>query len=328
MGVAPGALAGAVVASVLGTAILCLFTSFLYFRHKRNQSNIGAHGEEAKGEVFERTRSGGHGNGSSHHSVPMGRYTSLQRASGHQQFPIINIAEYATAPVDDDTVASRLLTVFDQASLHVENFYAPAASPAWTPNTATLIAPYQSPHLPAPLENLLSTPKNQRAILTHTLIRTLSLAMQPGCEGDSLLPPAYASSPRPQASRCNQEQELFAWRMLTVHLHENESSPQSVTQTTKFATRLAEAFTSAFAPYSDLSLPEDKRVAHLIMVAKAAAEAGAWLFTQPCTFRFVWSDSSATGEITTLPAIVKANDEYGRRLSSDQVVAGATKGLL
>lgn len=112
--------------------------------------------------------------------------------------------------------------------------------------------------------------------------------------------------------------------MLTIHLYERDPSPPPLAA----IARLAETFTSAFAPYGDSSIAESRRIAHLADVAKAAADTGAWLFKQPCTFSFVWSDPTANGEIDTHPAIIKVTDEHGWRLSRGQVLTEPTKGKL
>lgn len=201
MDVAPRALAGAVIGSVLGTAILCLLISFLYFRHTRNQRNVREF-EETKSGMDKNRHSARYSNGSA--GIPMGQYAPPHKASGYSQFPNIDLARYTPEPVDDNTVSTRLLTIFDQASLHVENFYSPTASPALASTTAAKTAQFQSPYLPGPLEDLLSTPRNQRALLTHVLVRALLSATQPGSGAQTLLPPALASAPQPPASYSSQ----------------------------------------------------------------------------------------------------------------------------
>lgn len=48
---------------------------------------------------------------------------------------------------------------------------------------------------------------------------------------------------------------------------------------------------------------------------------GVWLFSQPCTFEFVWKTTpTSAGEISVVPRVLKVADEKGVPLVTPQVL--------
>jgi hypothetical protein len=235
--------------------------------------------------------------------------------------------------------------------LHVENYYAPTGVPSTT--DLSRIVKYDSPHLPAPLVELLSDSHRQIAAITHCLIRTVLDGMLPRMDTDGtlFLPSICAAYTNPQRVDPNPstyksvsflsraslfklsflrsigtDRAFFDWRMLTGYMLQ-----QVLMGDTSFAAsrdrrinRAAQAFTRAFAPYANLRYSEDQRTGHLINVMRDAAGQGLWLFSQPCGFDFDWPDCSG-GDIVVTPKVTKRFDERGRRLVAEQTVIEARR---
>jgi hypothetical protein len=122
------------------------------------------------------------------------------------------------------------------------------------------------------------------------------------------------------------EDALFAWRMLTAHLYNQDAynkGPTHIAARDQAASSLAADFTSAFSSYALATFSESDRVSHLGKLAVCTAELGIWLFSQPCTFEFVWNRSQ--NEFTVVPQVIKTFDEQGKRLPRPQVLMEAVQ---
>ncbi|KAE8141240.1 hypothetical protein BDV38DRAFT_237620 [Aspergillus pseudotamarii] len=324
-GLSDGGLAGAIVGSILGTFIFTLLGAFLFFRRGRqNKSHsertlvtspdITKGLEQTYSHPIQSSLLSTNGTQASH-SVPVGAQ-------------YLNLSAYIPQPADDGTVSSRIQTLFDQASLHVDNYYSTRLTKLELSQDVThSIEHYDSTFLPAPLTTMLSNSRAKRSVLTHVLVRKLLQAIQPGNEPECLLPVLYASGPRLTPDN-GDDRAIFAWRMLTAYLHRAGGPGQEtipIDPPEDAIRSFAEDFTSTFAPYSDSQFPDSDRFAHLTRVFRAASDLGAWLFSQPCTFDFRWDTSSTPpGQTVVLPAVVKVSDELGQRLLAPQTLVERT----
>ncbi|THC90328.1 hypothetical protein EYZ11_010207 [Aspergillus tanneri] len=198
-GVSNGTLAGAIIGSIAGTAIVALLVAILYIRFRRNKEARTTQGASSTtrdtpkplGEIQTQSR-----------LPPVG--TQEKEPSGTSSAPwslLLNLSSYVPDPADDHAVCTRIQTLFDQAGLHVDNYYTPA-SPMVRPtqDAVARVNHYGSPFLPSSVATMLSKPRAQRPVLTHVLVRTLLNAIQPGMGTESLLPQPYASSPPHQGN--------------------------------------------------------------------------------------------------------------------------------
>ncbi|GIJ87126.1 hypothetical protein Asppvi_006030 [Aspergillus pseudoviridinutans] len=291
--VSTGALAGAIVGSIIGTAALTILGAFLFFRRRRKGAGAG------RSEQYPEEKP------PQHPPLPLGA-----SASSH----------YTPQPADDETVRARILTLFDHASLHVDNYYSSGAS-SNPHDSTTSLASYESPYLPSPIATLLAKPGRQRGVLTHVLVRELLQQITPRPGKGGLLPACYAACPQIANQTPETDQVLFKWRMLTAYLYQHQQAARDVDD--HAIDRLAERFVDTFAGYANPAHTRAERVQHLKSVASAAAELGRWLFAQPCAFEFLWDYPGKQGMVIT-PRVVKICDEQGRRLSVPQVMAQGT----
>jgi hypothetical protein len=190
-----GTLVGAIVGSVAGTFILTLL-AFLYLRRRRKrdlpdgtiQTYVAQTTKTPKHPEQIRSRFLGVGPSISHENN-----TCIAPVDS----PVSDLGSYIPPPADDDTVCIRIQTLFDQASLHIDNYYS-HTNPTLrlTPDAVACMNPFESPFLPSPLATLLSNPRSQRIALTHALVRALLQAIRPGIKTSSLLPPSYTLGPQ------------------------------------------------------------------------------------------------------------------------------------
>lgn len=326
-----GVLAGAVVGSVIGSALLAFLATCLFFRSRRSKRRnpegkrmlaTGKYEEES--HEFRDHLRGGLDSSSSQDKVtaPVTVTADGGRAS---------LGNYIPSPADDKTVQNRVLTIFEQVALHVENYYS-NNPPIYTQDAAALES-YNSPFLPVSMLSLLSRPGGRIAVLKHCLTRTLLSATLPTRQseqepgGECFLPPMYAV--RKDFEETAEDPAQFHWRMLTAYMYRRmpENQKQAYTAARKREiVRTVKRFTATFLPYSNPLHPEEVRTRHLIDVMQGAADLGIWLFEQPCGFEFVWD--VAASRIVVSPAMVKVADEQGRRLQVEQKMVDAeTVGL-
>lgn len=194
-GVSNGALAGAVVGSIAGTAALTLLGAFLFFRsgQKKKSQHAKAEAEDpSSGAPDSPTAPAAKTGVAAAATASHAKGPSLTSPETH-----LNLAAYIPAPADDNTVCTRIQTLFDQVSLHIDNYYSPRASSptARAPRDDGIarFARFASPHLPWPLSDLLSKRMAQRATLTHVLVQTVLQDIQLGSGRGTLLPPVYRS---------------------------------------------------------------------------------------------------------------------------------------
>ncbi|RDW64438.1 uncharacterized protein DSM5745_09849 [Aspergillus mulundensis] len=306
--VSNGALAGAVVGSIMATALITLLLTILFIRHRQRQQS----------------KAGGLGSNSIWTSDPVSEpglvlAQEKQTPNTTTGFDTL-IAGITPQPADEDTVRSRILTLFDQVALHVDNYYVPGSTPAYLSDDALArLERYNSGYLPAAIGKMLGQRSIRRPVITHALIYTLLYAIRPvgraqgqGAEAGALLPRVFAAQPEIRESSSSTDSALFTWRMLTAYLHTHSASASKERTPLPTAESLATAFTIAFTPYSFPSFTAEERTAHLTTLANSASELGLWLFGQPCTFEIVWERSG--GAFSVMPGVYKTVDERGVRL--------------
>ncbi|KAJ5218401.1 uncharacterized protein N7498_000500 [Penicillium cinerascens] len=326
-----GTLAGAIVGSIAGTCLLALL-AFLYLRRRRERN----HSPEMTRTSFAVTSDTPKQSGQIHSHFLGHTVASTQENPSPPISPVIgssfDLSSYIPAPADDNAVCTRIQTLFDQASLHIDNYYSYSnPSLRLTQDALACTIQYDSPFLPSLLATILSNPRAQRPALTHVLVRALLEATQPGSRGVSLLPSCYKLSPQQQETSTfdlDDHRTMFAWRMLTAHLYSRSHGIQGSTSMEiqrDAITALAKSFTTAFAPYSDPSFSEAHRLGHLTSVVRAAADLGAWLFSQPCFFEFRWTSVvTPLNQLIMFPAVVKVGNEQGRRISVPHTLVAET----
>jgi hypothetical protein len=266
-----------------------------------------------------------------------------------------DLSPYVPEPADDNTVCMRIQSLFDQAGLHIDNYYSrPDAALRPTQEDNVHIIDFESPFLGTPLVSLLSRPRTQRAVLTHVLIHTLLQSIRPGNQARSILPACYRLDRKTRESEslisgtsllpsfennatnitgfigAADDHEAFAWRMLTSHLYTRGQTSQSTDLVVhnENIMKLADDFNRTFAPYGDPRFSDADRLAHIHTIVRQASRLGIWLFSQPCSFDFHWSMVSKSNQITLLPSVVKIYDEQGRHLAVPQRLLDETKAQI
>ncbi|KAL4789621.1 hypothetical protein BDV19DRAFT_373779 [Aspergillus venezuelensis] len=299
-GIGTGSLAGAIVGSVVGTAILTFLLAFLFFRRRRT------------GQVF------GPVENVAPSPTKAGAFVSTSVCSSEKPDGSFSLAAITPHPADDETVRSKILTLIDYATLHVENYYASTSHIQLSQDAVARLSNYDSDYLPSPLVIVLEQQGFQRQAITHALVYALLRAIG---AGGQLLPQLLAGQPHADTIPTSMGNVLFAWRMITAHLYDQSSQNRHATIATvrnQAARAFADEFSSAFSAYAQPAVSESDRVVHLTKVANSAAELGRWLFAQPCSIDFVWEKSSS--EITVSPKVAKTSDERGTRLAVPQVL--------
>ncbi|KAL4936967.1 hypothetical protein BDV06DRAFT_203890 [Aspergillus oleicola] len=307
-GISNGALAGAIVGSIVATALVVLLLAFLFFRRRREQPP-----KELELEPVA--------------VLPKGSNTHYDQGKPDA----FALASIIPQPADDDTVRTRILAVIDQASLHVDNYYAPGSAPIQlTRDQSELLERYDTGELPAPVETLLGQMGVQRQVITHVLVHTLLKGIMSSGE---LLPAALANPPQTTGAsspNADTDRALFTWRMLKSHLYHianvNSKTSQSPAttdlQSTDATISLATDFTQSFAPYGITTSSPPERESHFASLARLTANLGTWLFSQPCAFEFFWGvNGNQNGDaFLVTPGVVKVADENGTRLAKPQVL--------
>lgn len=353
--ISSGALAGSIVGSFVAGCILALLVAFFCLRHRRKTLHSSAKAESSWpiSSATPKASSQSVSNAlDSTAAIPRQKNPYL----GSYAFGtnILDLSSYVADPADDSTVCTRIQTLFDQASLHVDNYYSrPYSTPRLTQDAVVRINEYNSSLLGASLDTLLSNSKSQRAILTHTLVHAVLRSIQPENEKAALIPACYklgigTSEKEPldwgknlisrlvfhhhhhhaNSVSLTDGRAVFAWRMLTSFLYARKHRAQKTSRAIQedLITEFAKGFTETFTSYSDPQYSETDRLAHLTSVSRAAAELGLWLFSQPCSFDFLWSPfKPIVNQVAVLPAVVKSYDEWGGKLDVPQMLLEETR---
>ncbi|KAJ5358971.1 uncharacterized protein N7496_011384 [Penicillium cataractarum] len=331
-----GTLAGSIVGSFLGGFIIAFLVAFLLLRRRKRVSNTDETRKHSPSETLGSLEDPSRNLSKNQNSAVSSRYEGISYVSPNVvTWGSFELSPYVPDPADDNTVCMRIQTFFDQASLHIDNYYSRPDS-ALRPNQEdnVRIGDYESPFLGTPLASLLSNPRTQRTVLTHVLIHSLLQSIRPGNQARSLLPACYRldQETRENESRISaDDRAAFAWRMLASHIYTRGQTSQStdLAVNNEDITKIADDFNRTFAPYGDPRFPKTDRLAHIHTVFREASRLGIWLFSQPCSFEFHWSMvSKNSNQITLLPSVVKVYDEQGRHLAVPQRLLDETKAQI
>ncbi|KAJ5726653.1 uncharacterized protein N7483_008010 [Penicillium malachiteum] len=307
-GFSTGALAGGIVGAFVGGCLIAFVIASLLFRKRKpgNSAGAGSYGSASAAE-------GG---------KPVVSYATKNGTVASESFgPATVTAAFVPESADDGTVSNKIESLFDQISLHIDNYYVRLASnPLLTTEEKESLSRYNSPFVPESLASLLSVGKPQRAALTHALAYALLEAIRPASDAGSLLPACFRWGPLQDSlghPNTAQDAAAFNWRMLTSQLNASAASARD----DQYINAFVAEFTTTFATYRNGDFPQSEQVAHLTSVVKAAFELGVWLFAQPCTFKFDWqSGSTGESQLVIFPSVLKVCDERGRRLNTPQMV--------
>ncbi|PGH19082.1 hypothetical protein AJ79_00116 [Helicocarpus griseus UAMH5409] len=309
---------GAIIGSVFVSAYLTCLVAYIVFGRRRYKKLADGAAEREKGR---------------HTDQP-------NRAPASQAQRNSFLDNYVPQPADDQTVKDRILILFDQVALHVENYYSPGPSFSSTrspssPSTqsAKLLSLYDSPCLPASAIPLVCDLKTRSSVIKQCLIRTVLSGIIPGLSSPSLpgrasfLPLGYTSYQQRLGTAANSaiDQALFQWRMLTAFVQRELSTTEKqsfVDSRNKHIANTIGIFNAAFGSYANPQYTDSERTGHLTRLIRAATDLEIFLFCQPCGFEFSWQESSA-GQTVILPAVVKISDEHGCRLETDQIMVDA-----
>ncbi|KAJ6032621.1 hypothetical protein N7540_003353 [Penicillium herquei] len=308
-GFSTGALAGGIVGAFVGGCLIAFVVAFLLFR-KKKPGNSAAAGSYASVSAAEGA------------AKPIVSYATKNGTVASESFGAAAVAAaFIPESADDGTVSNKIESLFDQISLHIDNYYVRlASSPLLTTEEKESISRYDSPFIPESLASLVSVGKTQRAALTHALAYALLEAIRPASDAGSLLPACFRWSPLQNSlghPDTAQDAAAFNWRMLTSQLNTSAASARD----DQYINALVADFTTTFATYRNGDFPQSEQVAHLTSVVKAAFDLGVWLFAQPCTFHFDWqSGNHGERQLVIFPSVLKVCDERGRRLNTPQMI--------
>ncbi|EED18795.1 hypothetical protein TSTA_125120 [Talaromyces stipitatus ATCC 10500] len=340
-GLSNGTLAGAIVGSIAGTALLVFLAAWLFFRKSQN-TRSGFRRYEGGEYTTAAMEKAGRSDHPDQNRLPSAELKAtgandqiFSGNTGEKWLLTSSLSRYIPEPASDETVVKHALTFFDQASLHVDNYYSQtlSVSSLLSSGKTSQISDFGTPYLPGSLTSLLENSTTRRLIITHTLVHSLLQAIQPhSAARESLLPLPFTIGPLKQVQQAiNSDKAFYTWRMLTAYLSQlatPEAAKRNLAVQDTAVHKFVETFTSSFAPYADSSHSRGNRVRHLGTVTTTAADLGRWLFGQPCTFEFVYTSPAGSGEIVVLPAIVKVLDEEGQRLANKVILCEAVTAKL
>lgn len=197
-----GALAGSIVGSFLGGCIIAFLVAFLILRRRKRAYSHSEKREQFTSGSLKPPEGPAKSLNKVTESSVSTKYEGISYVSPNAMTSkSFDLSPYVPEPADDTTVCTRIQTFFDQASLHIDNYYArPDSACQLKEEDIIRITDYDSLFLGAPLASLLSRPRTQRTVLTHTLIHTLLQGIRPGNQTRSLLPACYGLDRSPRAN--------------------------------------------------------------------------------------------------------------------------------
>lgn len=202
-GVSNGALGGAIVASVIGAALLTFLATFFFLRPRSRSSSDKEIGP----------RQGRKRRNSSRGTVALGAISAYTATSRRPDRLVTDLDKFIRPSADDQTARNRVLTLFDQVANHVENHYVLISESRICEPDVSHLSRYDTPNLPAPLVNLLAKSHDPRPIIKHCLMWTMLSAVLPGylppLRG-SFLPSVYAACPVSRGSATDPSELSFS----------------------------------------------------------------------------------------------------------------------
>ncbi|EMC95982.1 hypothetical protein BAUCODRAFT_511620 [Baudoinia panamericana UAMH 10762] len=308
-GVTTGALAGGIVGAALGAAVLTfLLTSLIWLNRTKSLEKSYRRSHRA-----ERT-------------LPR----ALGEKSNSPEDPNQPSWEFfLPQPADDETVRSAVKALFDEAMLHVENFYSRRTAHL-SPEMVDHLALMQtaSPELSGPA--LMSKPRSAWPGIKHCLAYMLAEAVDPtSSPAVSLLPLGWTlaagneDDPISKSRVAAKQQAISKWRQLTAFLHPQPYNERAFsTWRDKAIIAHAERFEAAFRPWqADMQPSAHEDVLHIM---RSAADVAVLLFSQPSGYVFRWQavsgQSGSNANIVVIPDFIKVTDESGMSLSVPQTM--------
>ncbi|KIW32227.1 uncharacterized protein PV07_03787 [Cladophialophora immunda] len=247
--------------------------------------------------------------------------------------PNVNIDAFLPQQADDATVKQRVLLLFDQIELHVDNYYSDQPLQL-TPEQQSELSRFGTPELPMPLGILLNTSQRKVTIIKHCLAFHVVQLVSPSHGSDCLLPYEVSNVlvlSTPKSGDRNFHLALSRWRMLTAYLRPDLFDGKESDSTAQDAHlyNLAKTFSDRFAAFSQPQNAEQK-VKHLAEVLRTAVKVALWLYSQPATFKFDWgpaSDASrrSTPTVATVPSLLKTHDGMGGEIQPPQTIQPLVK---
>ena len=346
---ANGTVAGIVIATALGLALLTFLLTFWIMR-RRKSGNRSVRAHPSDHQTFEMAKQ----NQASLSSSPLEPDIPLPSQTSQGQGAL---ESYLPQPADDATVCNNVKTMLDQIELHVENFYRRNSEPG-TSIPESEIQMFESRRLPESLISMLKRNAHTDALplIKHTLVyHTVSAVTTNGNAGTTLLPSEFVRLPDMRTAeetggskrpgRCSPgcrarspadiiqgiDQSISRWRVLTAYLRRPPlQDPQYVSERDRRINESVLQFSKAFAAWRDMKYTDEVRNRSLSAILRSAAELGIWIFSQPSDLRFRWvtQDETLSNAIVVAPALIKVTDERGRALKQPQVMLEAvTKKL-
>ena len=181
-----GVLAGAIVASIIGAAIITFLLAWLFFR-KRNKRD-------------QRINRSGSRRNKDHRSPGRQDYSAVaatgvkEKSSSSSGDSGYSWQAYLPQGADDQTIKRDVKTLFDQIELHVDNYYT-KANIQLDSGTREALSQFNDDSLPDSIEALMANPQTTLPTIKHCIARTLIARMSPGHERTSLLPIYLAAEP-------------------------------------------------------------------------------------------------------------------------------------
>ena len=185
-GVSRGALAGAIVASLIGAALITFLATFFFFR-RRSQRRYDSRGHyQAAGAGSQR------------------RTSRDKAAVTEKSTPNADVVGFSWLPylpqgADDRTLQSAVKTLFDQVELHVDNFYK-RDTVDMDSAIHQALARVDTGKLPGPIDDLVQSSRLILPVIRHCIADLLVSTITPSeAPQYSLLPPRLAT----ESSRLN-----------------------------------------------------------------------------------------------------------------------------
>ncbi|OAP60533.1 hypothetical protein AYL99_05535 [Fonsecaea erecta] len=245
----------------------------------------------------------------------------------------VNLDAFLPQQADDAMVKQKVLLLFDQIELHVDNYYSDQPFQLTVEQQGEL-SRFGTPELPMPLGALLDTSNRKVAVIKHCLAFHAVQLVSPSSASDCLLPSELSDmlvlfTPRPGDR--NFYLAFSRWRMLTAYLRPDlfdGKEPASAEQDARLY-NLAKTFSERFAVFSQPQNAEQK-VKHLVEVLRTAVRVALWLYSQPSTFKFDWGPASDASRrsmpaVVTVPSLLKTHDSMGAEIQPPQVIQPLVK---
>ncbi|KAK5011420.1 hypothetical protein LTR28_003249 [Elasticomyces elasticus] len=319
--ISTGVLAGAIVASFVGSAVLAFVIAYLCLRSRV----VGTTSAD------KRRRSG-------HRSHTSRRTSEYAPAAGfNEKDAAVDTShaweKYLPSSLDDRTVGLKVKGLYDQIQLHVENFYVNTPRPIIQVIAAS-IKKMHTPYLEPLACSMSDSSLAPQPIIKHCLAYMITQGLSSEAAPEVCLVPRELAavlrtrqipadmSHNPQATR----QILSKWRVLTAHLRPGSiADPEHANELHETISMMVDRFSTTFLPFESKKGNIGAGRQHLTELLRSAAEVAYMLFSQPSTFEFRWKQASvkkgtAKAAVVVVPKFTKTADEDGNELEQAQTL--------